>query len=219
MSQLLFALASSGFDQELVARLEFTFLPIGHSLHDWEPRALLAEIGKSHEKFCELLKLACYKRDDGTLEDVEQTAGVATNARQLLNNEAWYPANQRGKDVNVNEIREWIRRAVQLASESNRSQIATQLIAQSLGRLGKRSGAQWPSNAMAELLEEMHSESFMHDVIHGEMYGFGPRSVEADHDAARAQALDQRADEIRLEFPHTTKLLRKLAHEYRHSRW
>ena len=215
MGQLLFALASSSFDQEMVARLEFTFLPIGRSLHNWEPRALLAEIGKSHVQFCELLKLACYKRDDGILEDVEQTAGVAANARQLLDKEAWYPANQRGNEANVNEVREWIQRAVQLASESNQSQIATRLIAKSLGRLGKRSGAHWPSDAMAELLEHMYSEFFMHEVIDGEMYGFGLRSVEAATDAKRAVELDQRADEIRLTFPHTASLLRRLALAYR----
>ena len=218
MSQLMIALAESNFDREKVGQLEFNFLPVGRNLHGWRPSVLLDEIGKSHEQFCELLKLA-YKRDDGTIEDGDRVSGVAANAWQLLDQEAWYPANQQGEDAAIAAIHEWIKSALKLASDSNRSQIAAQLIAKALGRLGRRSGSNWPNDAMAELLEALHSESFVHDVIHGEMYGFGRRSIEVEQDAERAIELDRRADQIRLVFPHTVMLLRKLAREYRHNRW
>lgn len=214
MSQLLSALAESSFDRDKVGHLEFVFLPIGHRCHAWHPRVLLKAIGESHEQFCELLSLA-YKRDDGSTEDGEQNFGVAQSALQLLDDEAWYPANECDGNANVERIRAWILSALNLASSAGRRATATRLIARALGRLGARSGPDWPAIPMAQLLEELHSESFAREVIHGEMYGFGPRTVEFTDDSKRAEVLYQRATDLRLSFPHVAKLLRALSEAYR----
>ena len=214
MSQLLSALAESSFDRDKVGHLEFVFLPIGGCCHAWHPRVLLKAIGESHDQFCELLSLA-YKRDDGSVEDGEQNLGLAQSALQLLDDEAWYPANETDGNADAQKIRAWILSALTLASSMGREETATRLIARALGRLGARSGSEWPSIPMAQLLEELYSESFAREVVHGEMYGFGPRSVELTEDVKRANAFDQRARELRLGFPHAAKLLRALSEAYR----
>ncbi len=203
---------------EVLARLEWVFLPVLASGSHRQPHVLQRELAHSPELFVEVLG-AMYRREgeEGTEATAEQE-GRAHRAHDLL--QSWHGVPGQTEDgFDVQGLRDWVSRARQLASEAGRSKVADETIGQILARVPSdpNDGA-WPALPVRDLLEEFASTELEIGVYLGRVNSRGviTRDFAAGgaHERALAATYREKASKVAAAWPRSAKLLRDLAERY-----
>ena len=152
-----------GVASEEKARLEFPYLVVlEHSEHGIPN--LEKQVALSPALYVQMIALCFNRRDDGEdppewrIDDPERRETMARAARDLLDRVRRTPgANDHGV-IDINALKNWLRKVRALCKQYDRAAIGDQMIGQLLARAPADEDGAWPCRSICEALEWMASK-------------------------------------------------------------
>lgn len=205
-------------DQEALARLEWSLLPILDRLHDRAPVALEKSLARQPAFFAELLSFS-YRRK-GTPKRAEpldeKAKETATRAVRLLRGWRTVPGSTAG-EFDPAAFRSWVAEAQKLCEASGRWEVAQAYIGHVLAYGPKDPDGFWLHRAAAEVLDAKGNGGMIGGLV-SEYFSqrgvYSPSGGKAEGElAARYEKMGQEADTAG--FPQLAAGMRGLADTYR----
>lgn len=205
-----------------LARLEFLYInALSHTRHGI--KTLEQQLGKSPELFIQALALAYRRSDFG--EDPpelrptnqESAADLAGAAHSLLHHVTQIPGTDPSTgEVSVNDLRNWLIRARQLAREYARERVADSVIGQLFGRAPRGKDGIWPCEAIREVLEDSGSPEIVSGMITGLYNSRGTvwRGEGGQQERELAAMYRNWSSQLAMQYPFTARMLDGVASNY-----
>ncbi|HVQ90372.1 MAG TPA: hypothetical protein VMU51_05000 [Mycobacteriales bacterium] len=204
---------------ERIARLEWAYLPaLGYDANPRMPGRLLA---RDPNFFVEMVSTVF--RPASTEEEppvAPADEGRVLNAYRLLDDWSPSPGVQEDGSVDADMLAAWISQAIRGLESADRLAIGSEKIGNVLARIPAEPDGAWPSLAVRNLLESLHSTSidtgFYVAIL--DRRGVTTRSPESGGGQERSLAAKYRSDADKYAdgWPRTAAILRSLAESYEH---
>jgi hypothetical protein len=217
IQRLLEVVKSSGsIDEDVIVTLEWQLLPAFQ--YDEVPEALQRRLASVPGFFAEIISLAYLPRNGEP--DREVVEGQATNAWRLLHNWKIIPGSTSvGGDVAQDELRQWIKDARSLLTQSDRVEVGDLTIGQVLSHSKIDGDDMWPTLAVRNVIETEWSEQltrgFQTQTFNNR--GLVSRSLTAGgaQEIKLAERYEGWAQRATTRWPKTAAALRAIAEGYR----
>jgi transcriptional regulator with XRE-family HTH domain len=211
-----------------LATLEWRFLSVlEHSRR--APTILILALAEEPSLFIQLLK-ALFKPSeasgvvDAEPQDSDRSRALATQAYRLL--ELWnrLPGTRGDGTIDGAVLESWIKEARVLAKAAGREEQADRQIGRVLSAAPLGTDGVWPAEQVREVLDLFRSKAMIEGFASGRLgrRGVTTRLPREGGALERAEAAGYRAwaQATSFDFPHTSKVLERLAEEYeRQARW
>ena len=206
--------------EDQIARLEWSYLKLlEHS--NRPPTALPKLLATSPDFFVQVLSTAYRGENEKGLdendEDYEVKKSMAGQAWSLLHNWAHVPGLVDGK-VDGTALEAWVRDARILCVKADRAAIGDQVIGQVLAHAPADADGTWPCLPVRELIEITRSKELEAGIQTGVYNKRGLTTRSPTDGGAQEREIAARyrdwSEKTRLEFPHTSAVLAKIAETY-----
>jgi hypothetical protein len=208
-------------NRDHIARLEWGWLRLlQHSKRGI--RALQEAVTSSPEVFVDLLKSMFRAEGEETKVDPDR-ASMADQAYHLLQEIKVIPGQKPDGTVVAEELREWVLKARELASEAKRLGVCDSQIGQILSYSPPSADDSWPCREVRDLLEEIQSSRIERGMEIGKLNqrGVVTRGKGGRQEWKLAEEFRQLADQVRTEWPRSGAVLDSIAehYEYEAKKW
>ena len=202
-----------------IAELEWLYLALLE--HSERPAKMLHRLMSSQPQFfVEVLSVvfrASSKDASPDYTPTQQEKAVASQAWRLL--ESWnkLPGEDKG-EIDADILREWVEEAHRLAVQAERGAIGDEYIGKLLSHSPVGKDGVWPHPAVRDVIETMRNSKLETGVIVGvhNNRGVTSRGMRDGGQQERSLAANYNrwAEETKLEYPHTSAMLREIARSY-----
>jgi len=208
----------SDVDRRELARREYACLPLltqsrekkGLALHE----LLSTDVGFFVDVICDLYKPASSNQETDTVSEERRVR--AKFAWELLRSWSDPPGLDEGRQVNSEELREWVTRARLLASERDRKKVADQHIGNVFYYYPQvPADTAWPHTELRRLIEELQSDDIEKGI---EIEQFNSRGVVwygpfegGNQERTIAERWRNWANIVGLRWPRTRQMLERIA--------
>ena len=215
---------SSEIDLTHIARLEWAYI-----LYFWynrfhariKPVTLIKEVLDNPDLFVQLIRWAFKPKPpiEGEFSDLssEQKKRLGENAYFLLNMIDELPG-QSGEDIDLTKLMEWIKHAQEKCKQVNRLPICNEKIGEILSHSPSGKDGIWPHETVREVIEGISSKDMERGIEIGiyNQRGVVTKSLGEGGKQERklAERYDQFADALRLKWPRTAAMLKRIAQGY-----
>ena len=203
-----------------IAQIEWMYLRILR-FESVKPRYLEEDIINNPAFFAQLVSWL-FKPDKGEREvediDEESLKNRAENAWELLRTISVLPGRQDDGSVDSEKLREWVLRAREQLDLAGRKKIGDDQIGQILSKSSPGADGIWPHEAVRDLIEELQCRELEEAMGTGirNSRGVTTRSPYEGGGQERelAKKYREQAQKIKLQWPRTSELLRRLERSY-----
>jgi hypothetical protein len=151
------------FDRLRLARIEWAYLSmLEPDYSQTRPDTLIGIIESEPALFVDLLcKVYSGNHEGREVGLTEQELAYARNARLLLHGLTRLPGTRADRSINMKALRDWTTQVRRMASECDREAICDGVLAELFVNATRRRDADWPPLDVAQLVEEIGTESFI----------------------------------------------------------
>jgi len=148
--------------EQVLFELEWLYLDLLTSyMNERTPKSLHKEISKDPSFFINLLKWI-YKSESDNEKEIEilskeQITNRAKKAYSLLDNWKGVPGLDDSNNIDYEFLLSWVKRALELADECDRTKIANNYIGKALAQL-QLTDENWPKEEICKIIEYLNSE-------------------------------------------------------------
>jgi hypothetical protein len=217
LARLLTALEERGFDQEKLAQLEWSCLPLlEHS--ERPPRLLGKRLATDPAFFVEVISAVFHRAGDEPADVDEAAQGVAANGYRLLASWRTLPGEVGGA-IDETALRVWVDEARRLLADAGRQEIGDQRLGQVLWYSPPGADGLRPHEAIRNVLEDLANDQvetgFAIEAINSRGVHFVSRTEPGKKELELAEGFESQAAQMESRWPRTAQVLRGLGASYR----
>lgn len=214
----------SEIDQKCLARLEWLYVPYfwqNKSHAQVRPVTLIKEVLNNPDLFVWLIGLAFKSPIEGESLDLssEQRKRLAENVYFLLDMIDKLPG-QSGEDIDPTKLIEWTKHAREKCEQEDLLPICDEEIGRILSHAPHGKDGIWPHEAVRDVIEEISSKEMERGIEIGiyNQRGIVAKSLGEGGKQERelAEKYNQFADALKLKWPRTAAMLKRIAKKYVH---
>jgi len=209
--------ASVEIEEAQVAKFEWYFLSLLKN-YGRPPKILHKALSADPSFFAEIMKWPYKAEGEAPSAPTEERSIRARLGYNLLLSWKRPPGLNDDGSVDAEKLRSWISQARELTHASGVGIVADHHIGQVLAHYPSGSDEAWPHEALRDLIEELGCEEIEKGIIIGISNGRGVVSRSIAEGGAQERAIAERyinyARILRDNWPHTARLMKKIADEY-----
>ncbi|MBM7558204.1 hypothetical protein [Halanaerobacter jeridensis] len=206
--------------KEEIAQIEWIYLQI-FNFRSIQPKFLENSIKNNPDFFVQIVSWI-YKSENGEKEDETLDKKIVEDrvdrAWKLLHHISVIPGEREDGSIDFNILREWVLEARKLFEECDRKVIGDIKIGELLSHCSVGNDGIWPHEAVRKIIERIRS----FDLESGFKIGkYNSRGVTTRavfeggiQEFELAKEYNKQAEEIKFEYPRTSRVLRQLARDY-----
>ena len=183
--------------------------------------AIHKKFAEKPQAFVEYIEILYKKKSDVGKDDIPKLLPdkqkKAKHGYFLTNTWSLPPGMQEDETINCEQLIDWIRKARTLLEKLDRIGVGDEQIGEMLGRVTLRGkDGIWPTEAIREVLEEVHSDDIKRGILIGEFNMRDAYIISGGQEQLdSAQKYEAQAQQVDNQWPETAKLLRRIAAGYR----
>lgn len=200
-----------------IAQIEWLYI----GLDSFYPKYLILETIKNPSFFAKLVSL-CYKseKDEENDEQIDDESVKlrAKNAYKLINMISRLPGLKEDGTIDAKELRQWVYEARKTLEFLGRRKIGDIHIGYMLSKSPKGYDGNWPHEVIRDMIEELQNHEIESALETGK-FNLNGSTVRGPYDGGEqekilAEGFKEDAKKIRMQWPRTAEILRRLARTY-----
>jgi len=221
LSAIEFIQDSDNLLESEIIQIEWFYLKL-FKFEEIKPLYLMKRITTDPSFFSQLI-IWIYKRNDGKEDNPDEALSYeiinqrAEIALELLDSIQILPG-QKGNEVNVHLLTEWIEKVREILKDAGRKEIGDIYIGKYLSRCPVGQDNIWPHFSVRQIIERIKSKEIEKGIINGLLNSRGVTTRNpydgGKQEAIQAKLYDDQAESIQLISPRTSEVLRSIARIY-----